>query len=117
MKVPTGVPRNDQDISALAAPQDGMQYCIVRTFSAGVFAGYVENRSGKEVVLRCARRLWYWAGAASLSQLAMEGTKLPDQCKFPCPVDTVTLTEVIEIIPTTRVAKESIEGVKVWEIK
>ena len=90
-------------------------YIIVRTYSAGVFAGFLEERNGKEVALRSARRLWYWDGAASLSQLAMEGTKAPDKCKFPCEVDSILLTEVIEIIPCTEKAKESILGVKIWE--
>lgn len=61
-----------------------MKYVIVRTYSAGVFAGELESRTGQEVVLRNARRIWYWSGAASLSQLAMEGTKDPANCKFPC---------------------------------
>ena len=51
------------------------KFVICRTYSAGVFAGFLESREGKEVVLTKARRLWYWDGAASLSQLAMEGTK------------------------------------------
>jgi hypothetical protein len=61
-----------------------------------------------------ARRIWYWAGAATLSQLAMEGTSKPNDCKFPCAVDTVTLTEAIEILNCTPKAKKSIESVKVW---
>lgn len=98
------------------AQTNNLPYCIVRTYSAGVFAGYLQSRCGKEATLRCARRLWYWAGAATLSQLAMEGTKKPLECKFPCPVDTVILTEVIEIISTTEAAKSSIEDVRVWEV-
>lgn len=90
-------------------------YCIVRTYSAGVFAGTLEAKNGREVILSDARRIWYWSGAASLSQLAMEGTKDPDNCKFPCPVNSVTLTEAIEIIPCTEQAEASIRGVKVWE--
>ena len=90
-------------------------YVIVRTYSAGVFAGNLESRNGKEVVLRNARRIWYWDGAASLSQLAMEGTNKPDSCKFPCEVDTVTLTEAIEIIPCTEKAQKSIKGVAIWK--
>jgi hypothetical protein len=35
-------------------------YVIVRTYSAGVFAGYIESRNGQEVVMRSARRLWCW---------------------------------------------------------
>lgn len=92
------------------------RHCIVRTYSAGVFAGIVESRDGKEVTMSHARRLWSWSGAASLSQLAMEGVKNPDQCKFPCEVDTVLLTEAIEIIPTSERARRSIAEVPVWAI-
>ena len=90
-------------------------YVIVRTYSAGVFAGNLESRDSKEVVLRNARRIWYWAGAASLSQLAMEGTKNPDDCKFPCPVNLIELTEIIEVLPCTKKAEDSIKGVKIWQ--
>lgn len=91
------------------------KYVIVRTYSAGAFAGYLDSRNGKEVVLKDARRLWYWDGAASLSQLAMEGTSKPKNCKFPCAVESVTLLEAIEILDTTPKAKESIISVKSWE--
>ena len=91
------------------------RYVIVRTYSAGVFAGELESRKGQEVVMRNARRLWYWDGAASLSQLAMEGTTKPQNCKFPCEVDRVELMQAIEILDVTDKAKESIKGVKVWQ--
>lgn len=97
------------------AEKDGLQYCVVRTYSAGVFAGYVKSRVDKEVHMVEARRLWYWDGAASLSQLAMEGVKKPENCKFPCAVDSIILTEAIEIIPATEAARESIQDVKIWE--
>ena len=90
-------------------------YVIVRTYSAGVFAGYLDSKEGKEVVLTNARRLWFWSGAASLSQLAMEGVKKPDECKFPCEVTKVTLLEAIEILEVTEAARLSIAGVKIWE--
>jgi hypothetical protein len=90
------------------------KYVIVRTYSAGCFAGFLESRKGKEVVLKGARRLWYWAGAASLSQLAQSGTSKPAECKFPEPVSRITLTEAIEILDATGVAQKSIQGVAVW---
>ena len=99
----------------MAVPVDGMKYVIVRTYLAGVFAGYLESRTGQEVIMRNARRLWYWSGAASLSQLAMEGVKNPTQCKFPCPVDRVELLQAIEILDCTEVAKNSIGEVPVWK--
>jgi len=94
---------------------DGMEYVVVRTYSAGVHAGYLKEREGKEVVLVNARRLWYWEGAASLSQLAMEGVSKPDKCKFPCEVNEIILTEAIEIIPCTQEAKDSISTVEIWK--
>ena len=90
-------------------------YVIVRTYSAGVFAGSLKSRDGKEVVLTDARRLWYWAGAASLSQLAVSGTSKPSECKFPVAVPSVTLTEAIEILDVTPEAETSIKSVPVWQ--
>jgi hypothetical protein len=91
------------------------KYVIVRTYSAGVFAGYLVSRNGQEVVLRNARRIWYWDGAASLSQLAMEGTECPRNCKFPCEVDRVELLQAIEILDTTPMAEKSIKEVPIWK--
>ena len=92
-----------------------LDYVIVRTYSAGVFAGHLESRNGPEVVLINARRLWMWQGAASLSQLAMQGTSKPLECKFPCEVDRILLINSIEIIHTTKAAFDSIKSVPVWE--
>lgn len=91
-----------------------MKYVIVRTYSAGVFAGELESRSGQEVVLRNARRIWYWAGSSSLSELATKGTSKPKDCKFPCKVDRVELLQAIEILDVTEEARSSIESVPVW---
>jgi hypothetical protein len=91
------------------------KYYIVRTYSAGVFAGYIKSRKGKEVVMTNARRLWYWDGAASLSQLAMEGVSKPQNCKFPCEVKEVLLTEAIEILECTEKARINIAQVPIWK--
>ena len=90
------------------------KYVIVRTYSAGVFAGELESRNGQEVILRNARRIWYWSGAATLSQLAMEGTKDPLNCKFPREVDRIELLQAIEILDVTENAKKSIKDVPIW---
>ena len=93
---------------------DKKKFVVVRTYSAGAFAGYFEKRDGKEIQLSAARRLWYWSGAASLSQIAVDGVKNPTDCKFPAPVN-ITLTEAIEIIETTPAAQKSIEAVTIWQ--
>ena len=90
------------------------RYCMTRTKNAGVFAGTVAKRDGQEITLTDARRIWYWDGAASLSQLANEGTSKPQNCKFPAPVAEVLLTEAIEFIPATEAAIASIAAVPEW---
>lgn len=92
-----------------------MEKVIVRADRAGVFFGEIKERSGSEVVMTNVRRLWYWDGAASLSQLAVNGTVRPDECKFTVVVSEMTILGVIEIIPCTKKAVESIEGVAVWK--
>lgn len=91
------------------------KYVIARTQSAGVFAGNLESRVGQEAVLTDARRLWYWAGAASLSQLAVSGTSRPKDCKFPVAVPRVELLQVIEILDVTPEGESSIKAVPVWQ--
>jgi len=101
--------------TTLAKPSKGMKFCIIRTYSAGVFAGYIKKREGKEATIINSRRIWYWDGAASLSQLAMEGTNKPENCKFAMEVPETELTEVIEIISCTEKAKNNILNVSVWK--
>ena len=92
-----------------------MEKVIVRADRAGVFFGEIKERNGSEVVMTNVRRLWYWEGAASLSQLAVNGTVNPGACKFTVVVPEMTILGVIEIIPCTDKAIESIEGVAVWK--
>lgn len=105
-----------KEMPKLAQSLKGKKYVIARTYSAGVFAGYLEEIKGKEATLLNARRLWQWSGAASLSQMAMEGTKSPSTCKFPIEVAKVKLTEVIELLDVTEQARLSIASVPIWKI-
>ena len=88
---------------------------IVRANGAGVFFGKVVEENGDVVVMENARRLWYWEGASSLSELAQYGTVRPNNCKFPCPVDRIKIFNVLEILDCTDDAVESINGVKEWK--
>jgi hypothetical protein len=99
----------------IAVNTEGLVYAVIRTYSAGCFAGYVKERKGKEATILNARRLWYWSGASTLSELAMKGVTNPDSCKFPCEVQELQLTEVIEVILATERAKKSIMSVPEWK--
>ena len=103
------------DANVQAQQLDGLPYVIIRSDRAGVFAGYLANRDGQEVTLRNVRRLWYWDGAASMSQLAVDGVSKPDNCKFSVPVPEQVVLTVIEVIPASEKARVSVQGVKEWK--
>ena len=92
------------------------QKYIIRCNQAGVFYAEIKERRGSEADLVNARRLWYWEGAASLSQLATEGVTRPGNCKFTVTVPSMTVLGVIEVIPCTESACKSIDGVRVWKL-
>jgi len=102
--------------SSPAQDLNGLPYVIVRTYSAGVFAGYLKEQNGKEGTVLQARRLHYWDGAASLSQLSQEGVTKPENCRFAMEMPSVFLTEIIEVIPCTETARINIDSVSVWRV-
>lgn len=98
---------------------DGMKCCIIRSYGAGVFAGFVKEQksdvNGVNVVLINSRRIWYWSGACSLSQIATEGSKNINDCKIAVVVPEQFIANVIEIIPMSKEAYKNIMGAKVWK--
>ena len=109
----TYIPKDEA--TTMKVSTDDLRYCIIRTYSAGIHAGFVKERNGKEVTLLQARRLWQWAGAFTLSEIALNGVGKPDECKFAVTVPEITLTEAIEIIPCTDKAYNSITEVDDYE--
>ena len=93
---------------------EGLPYVIVRTYSAGVYAGYLANREGRDITLHNARNLRFWKGALDCNEMAMLGVSKPDECQFSAPVDKIILTEGIAVIYATDAAQKSIKGVRIW---
>jgi len=110
------VPKSE--VSKHASNKEGLKMVMVRTYSAGVHYGFLKKRdstlAGIEVELIEARRVWQWSGAASLSQLAMEGTNNVNGCKMPCTVDVIELL-AIEIIQMTAKSLKSLNSVPIWK--
>lgn len=78
--------------------------CLIRTYSAGVHIGDIEQVNGMEVRLTNALRLWKWEGGGlSLSAVANNGIKGGRLNK----TGEVYLTNVIEMIPTTPEAEKT----------
>jgi hypothetical protein len=90
-------------------------YVVIRSRDAGVFAGYLESHENGTVVLKNSRRIYYWDGAATLSQLSQEGVSNVKNCKFPIEIPRHTIVGVCEIIPSTEKAKASIASVPIWK--
>jgi hypothetical protein len=98
---------------------DGLERVIVRSYGAGVFIGYLADKkaelNGVNITLKKSKRIYYWAGACSLTQLAIDGTCSPNDCKITDAVESQFIANVIEIIPVTKKAELSIDGVKLWK--
>lgn len=94
---------------------EDLDYVIVRSAQAGVFAGYLYERDREEVTLYQARRIWYWSGAATLSELALHGPKKPDECKFPEPLPKIEVMGVCEVIPCSQKGRKNIQNVPEWK--
>lgn len=88
------------------------KYVLVRTFSAGVHSGILDEKEGQEVRLTNARRLWFWKPAndhgGTLSGVAVHG--VGDGSRVAGPVEVIELTEAIEVIAVSDTARESIDG-------
>lgn len=83
---------------------------IIRTYSAGNWFGVLDQKSGNEVIIKDARRMWRWHAESgiSLSSVAIHGIK-NDKSKIVEPISNVWL-EAVEIIPCESVAIKSLEN-------
>ncbi len=100
-----------QETKPFASPSIG-KYVIVRTYSAGVHAGILDKQHEKQVVLLDSRRLWSWGSdkGVALSGVAQYGLTLGKKIDTKNPV--IHLTEAIEIIECSEIARKSIDEYK-----
>lgn len=103
----------------MGVEKNGLKCVLIRSNSAGVHFGYLKKEEftlcGKVVVLLDTRRIWYWNGAASLSQIALEGVLHPKDCKFSVEIPEIEIVNVVETIPLTEKAVKNLYGVPVWK--
>lgn len=104
------IPKNEP-----AKSMEGLRVVIVRSPAAGVFIGSLASQEERVVRLLNCRRLWYWNGAFTLSQMARDGVSKPKDCKFSCCVDEHVILDAAEIIPATKKAADCIYAVKATE--
>ncbi len=93
----------------------GLPVVIVRSPAAGVFIGSLASHQERVVKLLKCRRLWYWDGAFTLSQMAVDGVSKPKTCKFSCIVDEHLILDACEILYVSQKASDCIYAVKATE--
>jgi hypothetical protein len=106
------VPKGRESVTLDKPNKKGLEYCIIRTYSAGVWAGWINTKS----ITLCqevfeARRLWRFWSEFTLSALAKEGMRKgkEKENKYAMPVERVILTQIIEVIPCTEKAMKQIQ--------
>lgn len=93
------------------------RYVIVRGDRSGVFCGLIVSEEGQTVELTEARHVWYWAGAANVADMALNGVARPSECKIVAPVGRLRVLDAIEIVDCTPIAEASLRAVPVWSKK
>ncbi len=82
---------------------------VVRTYSAGVWYGTIGQKSGKEVIVKNARRINYFKVVKGISLSSVANNGVHADSRIAEPVKQVWL-EAVELIPCTLDAINSIEG-------
>ena len=90
--------------------------CIIRGDHSGVFFGDVTriDPATNTVELERAIHIWSWQGAANTAELAAHGVGKPNECKFVAAPDRIQIWDVIEVIPCSTAAAESLSSVPLW---
>ena len=87
---------------------------LVRGVQSGVYFGELVSQDKQEVEMKDVRNLWLWSGANTLLDLAENGAKNTDDCKFSNQVDSIILTDICELVPCSDKAVKNIESVTEW---
>ena len=91
--------------------------CIVRAYESGVHFGEVtetrDKAHGLSVTLKNSRRVHYWEGAASLSQMAIEGIK---SGRIAMVLPEIQVENVCEIIPMSDAAIDNMKNQPIWKV-
>ena len=106
--------------STIANDVDGLTPVLIRSYASGVHFGLLESKrdtpQGLEVTLRNSRRVHYWEGAASLSQMAVDGIGKPDSSRVSVFIDSITVQNVIETIPLSEKAFKNLKNQPIWKV-
>jgi len=87
---------------------------LVRDHKAGVYCGVLTamDVEAGTAELRDARQVWYWTGAAATPGIAARG--VGEGSKIGPKVEAVVCCDVVQVMPMTSQAWESVMGAPEW---
>ena len=93
--------------------------CLIRSYASGVHCGEVMDEfftaAGKVVILKNSRRIHYWSGAASLSQIANDGIKNKESSRLTQELIEIEIVNVCETIPISEKALKQLAAHPIWQ--
>ena len=100
--------------------EENHPYCIFRGHECGVHAGYlVESQvfgSPNAFKVAKARRLWRWDSKFTLTELANNGVRKAENCKFSEPSkNDVLLLDVFEVLSCTKESAKWLQEVYAYD--
>lgn len=93
------------------------KHVIVRSHLAGVFFGILIGKKDDEIILKDARKFFYFSGANTVEDLATHGALNADRCKLTVSVSEIIIDKFEQIIPCTKNAIKQIKSIPVWSYK
>jgi len=91
------------------------KHVIVRSDKAGVFFGVLSDKNGTELILTNVRKIYYWSGANTVEDLALQGVKNPNNCKITNFVEQIILSSFDQILPCSEKAIANLKQVFIWK--
>lgn len=92
-----------------------MKRVMVMCETSGLLYGELVTRNHQEVTLANCRRVYSYSGACSIDQLAVEGSKEPQNCIVTCPVERYIVLDAIEVITMTNKSWYSLNRIRSWK--
>lgn len=88
---------------------------IARIDRAGVFHGTLYNKDGETTTMTDVRRIYYWQGALSVTDMSVTGVTSGSKISLPAKRVEFETAKVIELIECTDEASKSIEEIEPWK--
>ena len=93
------------------------KYVIVRSHLAGIFFGILTNKENDELTLSKARKIFYFSGAYTVEDIAVQGPLNIDKCKITVEVEEIVISKFEQILPCTQESITQIKNIPIWTFK